>query len=419
MLAGLALASIQAAGTPGCATSLPASSAGAVGASNCSGPEAASAEARAALVRDAFEIGSSIPEVPHGRDRARIQELAVQAAIELDEIAQAAQWIDGIDGWRRGAASADLALHLARAGRTGDAREHLARAEAHWDGEQAWQRQRVQAKIAAVLEAIGDATGARRHEAEVEPAERGPIEAERARLAGSAGFDARLAALDAVVGQKNFDLTRNAVGAYLEMLRANWTDAVRRGALLERIRAAMDHVPHDVRVTTRVSMAEAALAFGAREDAALFLAEADSALQAVQWYAEDRMQLRARLAVARAELGEIAEARRMLAGELEAFTAARARIVDMFRAAPLRAVAVAQARVAGFATDPQDRKVLRAESLETFRRAVEEGAINPNARPRAEDLAETKLAMARAGVAPDAALAARMLAIRAGLVAPW
>jgi len=374
---------------------------------------------RAALLRDAFEVGTSIPATPHARDRARIQELAVVAAIELDESALAADMIDRIEGWRRGAAYADLAMHLIRQNELSDVKKFLARAEASWDGEQAWQRQRVQAKIAAAYSAMGAEGEAARYEKGLDPSETGPIAAERAKAAGTTDLDAQLRALDEIVAQKNFDLTRNAIVVYIELLRAAWPDAAQRDAIVARLREAMVQVPNDVRVTTLCGMAEVAQARGDRVAAGKFLADADASLDEVRWHTEDRMQLRARLATGRAQAGDTAAAARMLREELAAFDAARATMIDIFRAAPLRAVAIAQAKVAELETDPAAAAALRAAALETFRRAVEEGAVNPNARPRAEDLAETSVAMARAGIDPDAALKARMLAVRAGLVAPW
>ena len=374
---------------------------------------------RVALLGEAYELGSAIPEVPHGRDRARIQELAVVSAIELGEFALAAELIDGIKGWRRGAAYADLATQLIRKGDLADVKKYLARAEASWDGEQSWQRQRVQAKIASAYSAMGEVETSARYEKGLDPSEAGRVDAERARLAKVEEIDAKLKALDEIVAQTNFDLTRNAIAAYIEYLRVAWSDAPLRERIVALLREAMVQVPQDVRVTTLCEMASVAQSRGDRALGAGFLADADMALAEARWHAEDRMQLRARIAVSRAECGDAAAAAAMLREELAAFDAARATIIDIFRAAPLRAVAVAQSKVAALEADALQARSLRAAALETFRRAVEEGAANPNARPRAEDLAETCVAMARAGVEPDTGLRERMRTVRAGLVAPW
>jgi hypothetical protein len=54
-----------------------------------------------------------------------------------------------------------------------------------------------------------------------------------------------------------------------------------------------------------------------------------------------------------------------------------------------------------------------------YLRALDEGSVNPNARPRAEDLVATLVSMAESRIAPDAEASAKVAAIRAGLVAPW
>jgi hypothetical protein len=84
------------------------------------------------------------------------------------------------------------------------------------------------------------------------------------------------------------------------------------------------------------------------------------------------------------------------------------RVADIFRAQPLCAAAE------GYAALGDSPK-----ALEVYKRAIEEGSRNPNARPRAEDLAQTCASMARAGVAPDEAAMTQLRAIRAGLGDPW
>ena len=50
---------------------------------------------------------------------------------------------------------------------------------------------------------------------------------------------------------------------------------------------------------------------------------------------------------------------------------------------------------------------------------IEEGMENPNSRPRCDDLVETLVAMAKAGIEPRPALTQRIREIVAGLGEPW
>ena len=58
-------------------------------------------------------------------------------------------------------------------------------------------------------------------------------------------------------------------------------------------------------------------------------------------------------------------------------------------------------------------------SLSVYRQVIEEGMINPNSRPRAEDLSTTCCSMAILAVEPDSQLWTRIHQIREGLGQPW
>ena len=60
-----------------------------------------------------------------------------------------------------------------------------------------------------------------------------------------------------------------------------------------------------------------------------------------------------------------------------------------------------------------------AAARRTYVLALEEGAANPNARPRAQDLSATLASMARYDVRPDESMTRRIREIREGLGDPW
>jgi hypothetical protein len=106
--------------------------------------------------------------------------------------------------------------------------------------------------------------------------------------------------------------------------------------------------------------------------------------------------------------GDEREARALLRDLRSRYDASVARIDDFRRAQALRALGEAWMALGD-----------RPEAATCFVDAIDAGSLNPNARPRAEDLCTTCIAMVRCGFIPDEALAKRIASIRAGLVAPW
>ena len=93
---------------------------------------------------------------------------------------------------------------------------------------------------------------------------------------------------------------------------------------------------------------------------------------------------------------------------IEADDAERERIAPIFRASALRPIAETYQSMGD-----------NAAALALYKRVVEEGANNKNARPRAEDLSATCRSMALNAAEPDSELWARLREISAGLCNPW
>jgi hypothetical protein len=136
--------------------------------------------------------------------------------------------------------------------------------------------------------------------------------------------------------------------------------------------------------------------------------EAEGLLGEHQWTPDFEIPVRARFAALRFRGGEADRARAVAAAALAHFDSARRQIETIDRAATLRPLAEAH-KAMGDA----------GAAHELYRRAAEEGAANPNARPRALDLAATCISMAVTGVEPDEPLWSRLRELRGGLSDPW
>lgn len=365
------------------------------------------------LLQDAAVISAMLPTPVHARDKAKLQEKVGLAYLARGDFAKAEDMARTIDGWRRATLFAAVALEHAKAGRADDARRVVRIAVAASTLGNDWQRQRAQVMAARVYAWLGEDAEASRLETGVGEPDMGKVAAARAERArrstfSAEAFDAQMVALDEWLATRNFDLVRNAVDIALEYHPAAFADAVRRARVEELVQKANEQLAYDLRIANLLRLAANCEQAGDRAAATAFIAKAEATFGVGKWLAEDAAVQLALIAQAKSRSGDAEGCAANLAAALARYDAGRNDIIDIDRGRPLRAIAEAYA-TAGDA----------AKAQAVFARAVEEGAVNPNARPRAEDLVATMLSMVAVQIEPEAALAARMTAIREGLVAPW
>jgi len=371
---------------------------------------AAPADARAQALESAFAIASSVPAQFHAREKAKLQEQVGAAFVELGMLEEARGLVRRIDGWRSAALLGRVGLEDAKAGRREEAlacAEKVVVASRH-PSVTDWQREALSVWAARIHAAVGDDAKASELEKGVGENEMGKVAATRARRSPEESFGAQMELVEGWIKTLNFDLVRNGVDIAVEYYPTCYADAARRARVEAAIEAAAKHLPHDLRVVSWLRLADIATAKADRESAAALIGRADAALLATSWAPEDETAMRARIAASKGRLGESDAARAEIAKALAAYDAGRDRIIDIYRAKALRAVAESQASFG-------DADAARA----TYMRALDEGAVNPNARPRAADLVGTIVSMASSGLLPDAAATARIAAIRDGLKDPW
>lgn len=370
-------------------------------------PDARVSEHQSELLELAFAVASAVPIDPHIKTRSLAQEAVVTACLALDQPRRAQRWADAIGNWRRGVCHAEVALHLARRGKRGEAKSLLAVAARAADAAlsdpnaQAWRRERVRAKIAQVYVALGDEAAAARFV--------GDADAPRAvQRIDADDFAAQLAALDAMFATGGFDEVHSGVQTCIDLVDRFYADGDRRGQVEARIERAGAKLPVDLRFDAMVKLARVALAHADDDAAQAKITAADELLARARWRPEHHIPLLCRLGAVRQARGDRERASADARVALELYEAARDGIVSMERAAALRPIAELWQAIG----DPK-------QALAIYRRAVDDGAENPNARPRAVDLAATCTSMATANVEPDAALWSRLREIRDGLRNPW
>ena len=366
---------------------------------------------RQELLDRAWAAASAMPLVPHVKNRSRAQESVVDACLVLGLESKAEKFALEIVNWRSAAALSSVALQHARGGHKAEARRVARATEAliaknSSETAQEWQDERVRARLAATYVWIGDKADAARLAPGIGEAEAGAVQNAVAAQASPEDADSRFAAIDKAVTTGGFENVRNALVACAELHARCWNDVERRERAERTIREGWTLLPLRVRIELLEKLATTRIEKGA--EALTLVAEIRTLIESAQWLPEDRAPLRAQVALLRYRAGERQEARLELDAANAGYERDRAEIVDIYRAGALRPIAESYAAMG----DP-------AEARRVFARALEEGTLNPNSRPRADDLVATSLSMAKAGVEPDAALRARLEQIAKALGEPW
>jgi len=127
-----------------------------------------------------------------------------------------------------------------------------------------------------------------------------------------------------------------------------------------------------------------------------------------QWILEDRVRLLARLAQMRHSVGQAPKAREVITEAIDVYMENREQINSVFRGRALRPLAEAYMALGN-----------GAGADNAYRRALTEAVINPNSRPRLEDLVGAVHSMVTSGHEPSKALRAQLLEVAGALGDPW
>jgi tetratricopeptide (TPR) repeat protein len=374
-------------------------------------PVPARAEAREAalrLVDQAFAVACSMPGGPHARPRARVQEDAALAALELGASARAIEMAREILDWRRAEVYARAAQRAVDEGRREEALVLAERAKGAMPIEAHWSRERVALETAIAFERAGDPAKT----AELLPL---VVESDRARIRAAvipalpaADLPAEADAFDRAIATKDLDMVRSAIVGWTALLRRWADDDALRNRAAQALDGAIAGLPVDLRIDANLQLAGTFRELGRKTDARTRLEAAIATFASAELLPEDEVPIGAMIVEARIADGDVAGAAAELRRLREQFDARRSEIMTTRLARSLRALGVAWAR----AGDP-------AMARQAFRDALDAGLVNPNGRPRAEDLVATCIAMATSGTTPDPFTAQKIEAVRKQLGEPW
>jgi hypothetical protein len=363
---------------------------------------------RRALVEQAFAVACAMPGGPHARPRARTQEDAALAAIDLGFEERAVEMAREIRDWRRAEVYARAAQRSAVEGRRDDALRLAERAQAALPIDSSWSRERAAMETAIAFELAGDPAKSAELLPLVAESDRGRVRAAAIPALAADALPAEADAFDRAIATKDLDMVRSAIVGWTALLRRWSADDALRARAVQALDAAIAGLPVDLRIDGNLALARTLRELGRADDAKVRLDAAIAAFASAELLPEDVAPIGAMVAEGRIAAGDRAGAEAELRRLRERFDALRPEIMTTRLARSLRSLGAAWAALG----DP-------AMARQAFRDALDAGLVNPNGRPRAEDLVATCIAMATSGTTPDPFTAQRIEEVRAQLGEPW
>lgn len=359
-----------------------------------------------------------MPADPHFKNKARIQYELVGCALDLGEAGWAEAYADQGLYWQRGASFADIALHCARAGDAPAAEKNLSKAE-EWfkanepafkakETEQEWRLNRVKTKIILAGAALGREGVEKQYGMGLGLADLSQLVRQKAMSGAKDDCAAAMEQLNALAGSGEFDAVNASMEGWVELYGLHYGDETLRRTIREQIGQYCTNTPFVVQIGLFTRLGEAALAHGGSVEA---LADADVAAQLLEKRQNPprfRIPLAANIAALRYRAGEEGPGLEALSGCMDLFDEQSRLILNIDQAGILCSVAEAYQKIGE-----------TGKALELYDRAITAGQINPNSRPRTEDISRICCSMARSGIDPTDMIFQRLGKMNNDLGTPW
>jgi hypothetical protein len=383
----------------------------------------------ASLLEIAFDGVSRMPLDPHIRNRARAQEKVVNASLKLMQPEQAVRYAAAIPNWRQAAAYADIARWYAMNNQPGAAETYLGKAEkllelaedaregrlfATGDKQQLlesiqeWRLDRVKAHVAKAWLAMGNESKAEKITAGISTDEIPKVLAFQASVSDADAYEKLFSSLSAMAGSEHFESAKGALLGFAALYDVHYEDAEKRAQLRAAIDAHRTIMPRFLQIEILTSLAQAAYDHGDSENCNEIINRADDLLEEGRFFPRMYFPLKARIVALIHQSGEQESAAEELDAMIRKYDTGRDEIIDIYRCAIVCRMAEASA-----ATGRSD------QAVDLYLRAADESRINPNSRPRADDLNEICCSAALSGTKPSKDLLLKLNMINSELGDPW
>lgn len=355
-----------------------------------------------------MQVASSLETKAHARVKARLQKDVASTAIEIGLIDVGIRDAEAIQDWRRGQALAIAAQALARKGDRASAEACVAKAVQVAASTESSKQEQLNLEIALAMAMLGNVEQARQYGARAPVEFTGRVETQLVSQVSIDEVDRQCDAFDKAIASGSFDIVGSGVDGYFAVWERVRTDATRGARAEKAIRAALPALPAALQIGVHLQLADALDEVGQHQACMQELQTATTMVRGGDFLPDTLGPLARDVARARARHGDASGAREMLGEMLKRYEQAPTAMVDIERADYLRALAEAL-------QDLGDREA----AMHAWTLALEAGSVNPNARPRAEDLCLTMLSMVQSGAEPTDVIRSRMTDIQSGLKAPW
>jgi len=363
------------------------------------------------LLAIAQDAAVAIPLQPHIKTRGRQQEKVADAAIQLFQPSLAYEYAQSNPNWRKGATLADLAAFYAQTGQEARAHELIEKALEIAKDAESWRRDTIRVKVARAHTILGELAEAEKNQANLESGSEfldATVEIARAEFDDGQSYSEQVVTFDKMLATNDFEITKRALEGYATMYARYYSDQERREEIESKIKSKWSPSPIFVRFQVMKDLTQAAVDHGDHEKAQSLALEVQNFVDEYNWPLEHKVQFGAEAIQLIALSGQKDLALQKASELRQMYDEKKSGIMSMFRAESIRPLAEAYALMGEI-----------DQAREVYMLALEDGAENANARPRAEDLTETLCSMAIHNVEPTEELWEKIKAIRGGLNNPW
>lgn len=360
------------------------------------------------LLQLAFDTASAVPARPHIKTRCRLQERAATVALELDQPQLAEAYVTQIKDWRRGTGHAFIGLYYARNDESVKAREQLEIAEKIAYAIKDWHKERIKTHIARAYILLGEAAKARELTSDIEELEAARAQKTEARVSRENQFEEQVGEIEKLLDSERFDIKRQALIAACQLVDNFYDDSCKRQQLESIITSSWDDIPVFVRIDLILRMTESALGNNDKARATNLTQRAADAYNNATWKPRHGIPVQARIAALTYRAGERSKAESLAEEALMNYREKEKSIVNIYRADTLVPLAEAYATMGN-----------SSQALKLFHQALDAGFVNPNSRPRAEDLAMICCSMVKRDIEPSPTLWEHLRERRNQLGDPW